>query len=180
MGRTQTDIVTKAAMEYRFRPTTFSRREVVLGGRRVDVVSIALQECGSVTVHGMEVKTNYQDFKMEMGDPDKSAQGVALCDSWWLVTIAGLVDVSEVPRAWGLIEVCYGKATITKVAKRKRRRKTLPAWFMARFLRAREDTPYIHSVGGGWCMECGDIENECAELSHGAPYIEEGLFDVKA
>lgn len=72
--------------------------------RRADAVAMNLWPSRGLTVRGFEIKVTRADFKNESKEPEKAETIAAFCDEWWLVTPPKLLDIAEVPPAWGLME----------------------------------------------------------------------------
>jgi hypothetical protein len=89
-------------------------------------------------IHGFEIKITRGDFLAEVKNPKKSEAVQRFCDRWWLVTQAGLVEVSELPSGppgWGLIEVKDGVAKIVHLAPKAKKRPVLTEAFVASLVR---------------------------------------------
>ena len=73
--------------------------------RRADAIAMNMWPSRGLEIRGFEVKVSRADLKSELKTPEKADAIARFCDTWWLATPAGLVKDSEVPLAWGLIEV---------------------------------------------------------------------------
>jgi hypothetical protein len=81
--------------------TGFSRRTT----RTADGLAFSTWPSRGLELHGIEVKVSRGDWLREKGDPEKAEEIARFCDRWWLaVTPKVVLDVAEVPPAWGLIE----------------------------------------------------------------------------
>lgn len=61
-----------------------------------------------------EVKVSRQDFLNEINNPDKRAQAIAFSNEFYFVVPEGLVEVQEIPKECGLMEVKGKGITIRK------------------------------------------------------------------
>jgi hypothetical protein len=68
-----------------------------------------------LTVSGFEIKVSRGDWKRELEEPEKSAEIQSYCDEWWIVAPRGMLEASELPLTWGLLEV--DEKRVCKVAK---------------------------------------------------------------
>lgn len=103
--------------------------------RRVDVISINMWPSRKYEVHGFEVKVSRADFLNEMKDIKKSETFSKFCDFWWLATPKGLVQPSEVPESWGLLEFTENRTFTTKQAPRKETPEPLDRTFIVSMLK---------------------------------------------
>lgn len=55
-------------------------------------------------IHGYEIKASRGDWLNELKHPEKSAHIAQYCDYWWIAAPKGMIDPSELPSHWGLIE----------------------------------------------------------------------------
>jgi hypothetical protein len=74
--------------------------------RYADAVAVGLWRSHGHKIEGFEIKVSRSDFLSEMAKPEKSAPVFQYCNHWWLVTPKGLVEPSELPTTWGLMELC--------------------------------------------------------------------------
>jgi len=80
--------------------TGFSRRTT----RTADGLAFSTWPSRGLELHGIEVKVSRGDWLREKGDPEKAEEIARFCDRWWLAVTPKVLDVAEVPPAWGLIE----------------------------------------------------------------------------
>lgn len=73
--------------------------------RYADAVAMSIWPSRGYAIHGFEIKVSRSDFLSEMANPQKSDAISQYCDYWWLATPSKLVDPSEVPETWGLLEL---------------------------------------------------------------------------
>tara|TARA_R110002167_G_scaffold42512_4_gene129109 strand:- start:389 stop:1165 length:777 start_codon:yes stop_codon:yes gene_type:complete len=113
-------------------------------GRRADAVCMNLWPSKGLAIHGFEIKVSRADFMKEMMDITKAEAVGQYCDFWWLAVPSGLVDVTEIPDAWGLMVLHANGLKIKKQAP-KRTPKDPTRGFMASLLRSGRDVhkPYI-------------------------------------
>jgi hypothetical protein len=89
---------------------------------------------------GFEVKVSRGDWLRELKQPEKSEAVQGYCDEWWICAEEGVVDVSELPKTWGLM-VTNGKALKTVVPAPTLTPKALDRHFLCAVLRrAAENT----------------------------------------
>lgn len=67
---------------------------------------------------GIEVKCYRGDWLRELAQPEKSHAVQRFCHYWWIATPAGIVQSSEVPETWGLVEIAGKSSKIIKQAPR--------------------------------------------------------------
>lgn len=107
--------------------------------RWADVVVMSLWPSRGLTLSGFEIKVSRSDWLLELRDPAKSAEVQSFCDEWWIVAPRGMIDTSELPPTWGLLEVdekCGCKAKKTAPALEP---KPLSRNFIAAILRRASD-----------------------------------------
>jgi hypothetical protein len=74
--------------------------------RSADAVAMSLWPSRGLELHGFEIKVSRSDWLNERKKPEKAETIAAYCDRWYLVTANNVVsDASEVPPAWGWIEL---------------------------------------------------------------------------
>ncbi len=93
--------------------TGFTRRV----DRTADAIAMGLWPSRGLEVIGFEIKVRRSDWLLELRSPAKADAIASYCDTWYLVVgDAGIVELDEVPQAWGLL-VPQGQAGL-KVAKK--------------------------------------------------------------
>lgn len=80
--------------------------------RTADAICMSLWPSRGLQIEGFEIKVSKSDWKSELKDPAKADEFFRFCDMWWIVTPPGIVDVKELPKTWGLIEIVDGKTKI--------------------------------------------------------------------
>lgn len=81
--------------------------------RTADGVAMNLWPSRGLELEGIEIKSYRSDWLRELKDPEKAEKLFKYCDRWWLVAAAEhVVEVSEVPNAWGFM-VVKGKRLMT-------------------------------------------------------------------
>lgn len=84
--------------------------------RWADAVAMSMYPSRGLTLMGFEIKASRTDWKRELSDPSKAQPVQKYCDYWYVIAPKDLVDLSDVPENWGLMEP-YGKGLrATKVA----------------------------------------------------------------
>lgn len=82
--------------------TGFARKTT----RTADALAMSLYPSRGLELHGVEVKVSRSDWQRELDDPEKAEEIGKYCDRWWLATGQKVVrDISEIPAAWGWLEV---------------------------------------------------------------------------
>ncbi len=98
-----------------------------------------------VTTHGLiayEVKVTRSDFLAELRDLDKRKPAEAYAVETWFAAPAGLIDPSELPAGWGLLEVAStGRARQKRAAAQRADPKVLPLHVHIQMLRRALATP---------------------------------------
>lgn len=78
----------------------------VTQARSADAVAMSLWPSRGLELHGFEIKVSRADWLNERKKPEKAEPIAAYCDRWYLVTANSVVaDPSEIPPAWGWIEL---------------------------------------------------------------------------
>jgi hypothetical protein len=93
-------------------------REFRARARRFDGLSIC-RRTGLLV--GYEVKVSRHDAQMELKNPRKMADYAALCNELYLLTTPGLIEPTDLPRPYGLLEFDPASKALTKVRPAKRR-----------------------------------------------------------
>lgn len=75
------------------------------GRRRADAVAMNLYPSRGLEIRGFEIKVSRSDLRKELATPDKAEAIAAFCNTWWIVTPAGLTDKDDIPLAWGIMEI---------------------------------------------------------------------------
>lgn len=73
--------------------------------RTADALAISMYPSRGITITGFEIKASIADWRKELKDPDKAEAIEQHCHHWFVAAPYGMIDVNEVPRTWGLIEV---------------------------------------------------------------------------
>lgn len=77
--------------------------------RWADAVAMNLYPSRGLSICGFEVKVSRSDWLRELKTPSKSEPVQQYCDTWAIVTLAGVVKDGELPPTWGLYELDAGK-----------------------------------------------------------------------
>jgi len=82
-------------------------REISVGSgiRRADAIALQMYRSRGIHLHGFEVKVSRRDWLAELADAAKADELVSVCEYFSVAAPAGIVDVAELPDAWGLFEV---------------------------------------------------------------------------
>lgn len=108
-------------------------------GRRADAVVMNIWPSKKYQMHVFEVKVSRSDFKSEMQNMGKSDAIGKYADFFWLACPVGLVQASEVPEAWGLMELTKSGLRIKKQAPARAEPVEFDRGFVASILRSGED-----------------------------------------
>lgn len=74
--------------------------------RYADALAMNLFPSRGLTLSGFEVKVSRHDWQRELKSPHKVEEGVfKYCDHWWIVAPAGIVEKTDLPPTWGLLEL---------------------------------------------------------------------------
>ncbi|MFM2090729.1 MAG: Bordetella phage vB BbrM [Planctomycetota bacterium] len=84
--------------------------------RRFDLIAIMGWNSRGHEALGFEVKVSRGDWLRELKDPAKAEPLVRLCSRWWIVAPPGVVEVEELPPAWGLQVVHESVIRVAKQA----------------------------------------------------------------
>ena len=98
-----------------------------------DALALSLWPSRGLHLYGFEVKVSRSDWIRERDNPEKAERFFERCHLWSIVAPPGIVEISELPPGWGLLEV--GGRLITR---REARLREVPApdWgFLAAILR---------------------------------------------
>ena len=60
-------------------------------------------EWSETIVKRFEVKSHRRDWLSELRQPEKAEEIARFCHRWWLTADVGVVELSELPPAWGLL-----------------------------------------------------------------------------
>ncbi len=73
--------------------------------RRFDLIAIMGWQSRGHEAMGFEIKVSRSDWLRELREPAKAEPLVDMCSRWWIVAPPCVVDVQELPPAWGLFIV---------------------------------------------------------------------------
>lgn len=118
--------------------TGYSRRVT----RTADALAFSLYPSRGLELHGFEVKVSRGDWLRERKDPEKAEEIAKYCNEWWLVTSTDVVfDVSEIPPAWGWLDMPkLGKQLLVRKKPKWRTAKPLDLPMVASILRKASET----------------------------------------
>ena len=104
-------------------------------GTYADAVAMSLWPSRGLGITGFEFKASRSDWLREKCKPTKSEPIQRYCNAWILVTAKGVVlDPSEIPEAWGWMELVGGRLMTRKKAP-KLEPEALTRQFIAALLR---------------------------------------------
>ena len=69
--------------------------------RTADAIMMSLWPSRGLHLFGIEYKSSLADWRRELKNPDKAESISRYCDYWYILAPAGIIDVAEVPPAWG-------------------------------------------------------------------------------
>lgn len=107
MTITSADIRARLVERYAFKDGWITMAEVTPPkcSRRFDLVAIMGWQSRGHVAMGFEIKVARSDWLRELAEPAKAEPLVNLCSRWWIVAPPGVVEVAELPPAWGLLVV---------------------------------------------------------------------------
>lgn len=73
--------------------------------RRADLVRVGMTRSRGQGIDVHEVKATRSDWLRELDDPDKAEAWWPYCNRFWVVTVPGVVNLTELPSQWGLMEM---------------------------------------------------------------------------
>lgn len=103
--------------------------------RHADAIAMGVWPSRGLELIGFEVKVSRGDWRRELVKPDKAEPIAARMDRFFVVAPADVVPLSEVPPAWGLLEVVGGKKLIQRKEATKLDPEPLDRSFLAAILR---------------------------------------------
>lgn len=74
-------------------------------GRRADAIAVNTFPSRNFKIVGFEFKASRSDWLSEKREGAKSDYFVTLCDEWYVVAWNDVVEESELPEGWGLLEL---------------------------------------------------------------------------
>lgn len=97
----------KLSLKRRFDPPEWSVAFELAspGGRRADAVAVNTFPSRNFKVVGFEFKASRSDWLSEKNEGAKADYFVTACDEWYVVAWSGVVEESELPEGWGLLEL---------------------------------------------------------------------------
>jgi len=119
------------ALSKRYSPPAWAFLEQVADGtgalasRFADAMAMSLWPSRGLDLVGFEVKVHRGDWLRELKDPRKSESHALSCNRWYVVAPSGVIEVGEVPPAWGFIELRGGRLFTVREAER---RDAEPGW----------------------------------------------------
>lgn len=72
--------------------------------RTADALAMSLYPSRGLHLSGFEIKCQIGDLINELKTPDKAEEIAQYCHYWWIVTPKDLIDPTELPSTWGLLE----------------------------------------------------------------------------
>jgi len=114
------------------------------GIRYADAIMMSLWPSRGLELHGVEIKVTKHDWRKEAADPTKAETIAAYCDRWWVHTPPGIVDLTELPPAWGLREWTGKQWNTVKDAERTDA-KPMDRTFLAALLRRNDEGMKRHA-----------------------------------
>ncbi len=111
--------------------------------RTADAIAMSLYPSRGLEIHGFEIKVSTNDWKKELAEPEKAEEMQQFCHRWWIVIPKKeIINLSEVPKNWGVIIAKKNGCSILKDAPfLKAKRIDYP--FLAAIFRNQEEN-YIH------------------------------------
>ncbi len=183
------------ALRGRFAAPAFAFFEQVANGtgygakRWADAVAMGIWPSRGLLIHGFEIKVGRGDWLRELKRPEKSEAVQKFCDRWWIVAPAGMIEASELPPTWGLIEVTEKGKTKAVVDAPPLKAEPLTRDFVAAMLRRHHEGWALqlkaeHRLGEkeGAANGAGDLARrlEYAESAHDTLVEKVELFEEKS
>lgn len=73
--------------------------------RTADAIMMSLWPSRGLHLYGIEYKRTVTDWQRELKNPEKADSIGRYCDYWYILAPVGVINVLEVPQAWGLWEI---------------------------------------------------------------------------
>jgi len=105
------------------------------GKRSADGIAMGMWPSRGLEIHGIEVKAYRGDWLRELKDPAKADVISSYCDRWWIVAAPNVVNIDELPVAWGLLELRGQSLKALKEAPRNENVRPLNRHFVAAMMR---------------------------------------------
>lgn len=68
-----------------------------------DAIAMSTWPSKGLRLYGFEVKATRSDWLRELDKPQKNAEWQGACHEWYVVVPKGVVELAELPTAWGLM-----------------------------------------------------------------------------
>jgi hypothetical protein len=135
--------------------------------RTADAIAMSIWPSRGLEIYGFEIKVSRADWLQELKNP-KKAEGIGrFCDRWYVVVPKkDMVDLTEMPPAWGLL-VLHGKTVRQVKAAELLKAEQPDRLFVAAIMRRLKEWMDAHR--GEW-IKRADID---AEFQAVAEYAEE-------
>lgn len=122
--------------------------------RTADALCMSLWPSRGLELIGIEIKIDRQDWMREKADPEKADAIGRFCDGWWIATPPGVVQIEELPPAWGLMEYNEAKKKWnTRKPASNIKAKPITKEFLAAVLRNVSENSVPHSAIQGKIQE---------------------------
>jgi hypothetical protein len=86
--------------------------------RHIDALAMDLWPSHGLVIHAIEIKVDRADWRRELADPAKAEELARFADKFWVAAPPGIVPVTELPHAWGLLEGGAEGMRVTKLAEK--------------------------------------------------------------
>src|ERR1700733_9559218 len=115
--------------------------------RRADLVRIGMWASRGAGIDVHEIKVSRSDWLRELDDPAKAEAWWPHCNRFWVVTVPGVVQLTELPEGWGLMEMPgSGRRFKVRVPAQSRKDIRLTVPLMVELLR-RADNQRLGEIG---------------------------------
>lgn len=104
------------------------------GTRYADAVAFNLWESRGHSLIGFEIKVSRGDWLRELKSPEKAEPVMKFCDFWYVIAPRGVVELSELPLGWGLMEA-QGSRLVTRQHGKQMQPAELTRGFFASLMR---------------------------------------------
>lgn len=108
--------------------------------RTADAIMMSLWPSRGLHLFGIEYKRTKSDWQRELKDPSKADSIGQYCDYWYMLAPVGVINVLEVPPAWGLWEIDDRHRLLrTREAPTNEHKKPVDLVFLAGLVRAAQN-----------------------------------------
>lgn len=169
----------------RYGPPAWAFLEQVANGtgfaadRHADAIAMGVWPSRGLELIGFEVKVSRNDWRRELRKPDKAEPIAARMDRFYVVAPADVVPLSEVPAAWGLLEVVGGKKLVERKSAEKLEAQPLDRAFLAAILRkAAATSPTLEMQAEARRLAQAEVEGQLEQRVESRTYGLQSQLDA--